>query len=185
MPGCFALAVLLPENNGQEHTPMQWIDEMFVGMEKQRAAASAKDIEKHAKVASADHPNKEGPGTATAWNALVSSITKDVAEFNNHKERAGQTPVRISQRHLQCDVHLPGMQGKSLVLTLNHKDLEVSIHPDFPKQPSTIAIELDKDGEHASWILGESNKENSKLSNQQLSEYLLKPLLSGAHITQP
>lgn len=164
---------------------MEWIDEMFVSMEKARAAASGKGSEKRTKVAGAEHAEKRGPGTAKAWNALVSSITKDVAEFNNHKERAGQTPVRISQRHFQCDVHLPGMQGKSLVLTLDHEDLKVSIHPDFPKQPSTIAIDLDKDGEHASWILGESGKENPKLSNQQLSEYLLKPVLSCANITQP
>jgi len=168
---------------------MQWIDDMFVNMEKDRAATSAKG-EKRAKAAAADHPKKPVPGTVKAWNALVSSIAKDVAEFNNHKGRAGQTPVRISQRHLQCDVHLPGMQGKSLVLTLDNEDLQVSIHPDFPKQPSTIEIELDKDGEHASWILGESGKgesgkENPKLSNQQLSEYLLKPVLSGATLTQP
>src|ERR1700691_3427611 len=104
--------------------PMQWIDEMFVSMEKDRAAASAKGGEKRAKPASADHAKKQVPGAVKAWNALVSSITKDVAEFNNHKERAGQTPVRISQRHLQCDGFLPGSQGKSLVLTLHHKHPE-------------------------------------------------------------
>ena len=163
---------------------MEWIDEMFESMEKARAAASAQGSEKRAKAATAEHPKRHVPGVVKAWNGLVSSIAKDVAEFNNHKERAGQTPVRISQRRFQCDVHLPGMQGKSLVLTLDHTDLQVSIHPDFPNQPSSIAIDLDKDGEHASWILGESSKENPKLSNQQLSEYLLKPVLSGANITQ-
>jgi hypothetical protein len=164
---------------------MQWIDEMFVSMEQARAAASAKGTEKHAKVASAEHPKKQVPATVNAWKALVSAITTDVTEFNNHKGRAGQTPVRISQRHFQCDVHLPGMQGKSLVLTLDNQELEVSVHPDFPKQPSTIAIELDKDGEHAFWMLGESGKENAKLSDQELSEYLLKPVLSSASITEP
>jgi hypothetical protein len=53
------------------------------------------------------------------------------------------------------------MQGKSLVLTLDDKDLQVSVHPEFPKQPLTIAVEL---------------------SDQQLSEYLLKPILSSAAI---
>jgi hypothetical protein len=163
---------------------MQWIDEMFVSMEQARAAASAKGTEKHAKVASTEHSQKHVPATANAWKALVSAITTAVTEFNNHKDRAGQTPVRISQRHFQCDVHLPGMKGKSLVLTLDNKELQVSIHPDFPKQPSSIAIELDKDGEHAFWILGESGKENAKLSDQQLTEYLLKPVLSGASITE-
>jgi hypothetical protein len=86
------------------------------------------------------------------------------------------------------------MHGKSLVLTLDEKDLQVSVHPDFPKQPLTITIELDKDGQHGFWILGESTlgkstldkstQENAKLSDQQLSEYLLKPVLSGAAINR-
>jgi hypothetical protein len=161
---------------------MQWIDEMFANMEQDRAAVSAKRMEKAAKADRTKHLKKQVPGTLNAWNALVSSITKDVNEFNNHKQRAGQTPARIRQRHFECEVHLPGMQGKSLVLTLDDKDLQVSVHPEFPKQPLAIAIELDKDGQHASWVLGESTKENAKLSDQQLSEYLLKPVLSSASI---
>jgi hypothetical protein len=161
---------------------MQWIDEMFVNMEKDRTAASAKRSEKRTQVDGTKRP-KQIPGTLIAWNSLVSSITKDVNEFNNHKERAGQTPVRISQRHFQCEVHLPGMQGKSLVLTLDNKDLQVSVHPEFPKQPLTIAIELDKDGQHGFWVLGEPGKESAKeLTDQQLSEYLLKPVLSSSAI---
>jgi hypothetical protein len=161
---------------------MQWIDEMFVTMEKDRAAASAKRIEKAAKAEGTKHAKKQVPGALNAWNALVSSITKDVNEFNNHKERAGQTPARVRQRHFECEVHLPGMQGKSLVVTLDDKDLQVSIHPEFPKQPLTIAIELDKDGQQASWVLGDSAKESARLSDEQLSEYLLKPVLSSASI---
>jgi hypothetical protein len=163
---------------------MQWIDDMFVSMEKDRAAASAKKSTKAAKAAPAEHLKKQGPGTLKAWNALVSSITNDVNEFNNHKERAGQTPARISQRHFQCEVHLAGMQGKSLVLSLDDKDLHVSVHPEFPKQPLSIAIELDADGQHPSWLLGESTKENAKLSNEQLSEYLLRPVLSTASVNR-
>ena len=162
---------------------MQWIDEMFVNMEKDRAAASAKRSEKRTDVEGTKRPKKQVPGTLIAWNSLVSTITKDVNEFNCHKDRAGQTPARISQRHFQCEVHLPGMQGKSLVLTLDNKDLQVSVHPEFPKQPLTIAIELDKDGQHAFWVLGEAGKESAKqFSDQQLSEYLLKPVLSSAAI---
>ncbi len=161
---------------------MQWIDEMFVNMEKDRSAASAKKSENAAKVDQTEHAKKQIPGALNAWNALVSVINKDVNEFNNHKERAGQTPVRISSRNFQCQVHLSGMEGKSLVLTLDHNDLQVSIHPEFPKQSKTIAIELDKDGQHAFWILGKSTEENARLSDQQLSEYLLKPVLSSAAI---
>lgn len=161
---------------------MQWIDDMFVSMEKERAAAAlAKGGANGHKVNQTKHLKKEIPGALNAWGALVSSITSDVNEFNKHKERAGQTPVRMSQRRFQCEVHLPGMHGKSLVLTLDDKDLQVSVHPDFPKQPLTITIEL-KEGQHGSWVLGESTKENAKLSDQQLSEYLLKPVLSGAAI---
>ncbi len=161
---------------------MQWIDEMFVNMEKDRTAASVERSAKAAKVDRKDHAKKQVPGALNAWNALVSVITKDVNEFNNHKERAGQTPVRISQRNLQCEVHVSGMDGKSLVLTLDNKDLRVSVHPEFPHQPLTIAMELDKDGQHASWILGESTEGTAKLSDQQLSEYLLKPVLSCAAV---
>jgi hypothetical protein len=162
---------------------MQWMDEMFVSMEKQRgAAALAKGSANGAKVSQTKHLNKETPGTLNGWSALVSSITSDVNEFNKHKERAGQTPVRMSQRRFQCEVHLPGMHGKSLVLTLHDKELQVSVHPDFPKQPLTITIDLDQEGQHGFWILGESTSENAKLSDQQLSEYLLKPVLSGAAI---
>src|ERR1700730_5892417 len=105
---------------------MEWIDEMFVNMEKDRAAVSAKRSEKGIEIDGTKRPKKQVPGTLIAWNSLVSSISKDVNEFNNHQERAGQTPVRISQRHFQCEVHLPGMQGKSLVLTLENADLQVS-----------------------------------------------------------
>jgi hypothetical protein len=163
---------------------MQWMDEMFVNMEEDRAAASAKRSEKTEKAGHTKHLKQQIPGTLSAWTALVSSITADVNEFNNHKERAGQTPARISQRHFQCEVHLPGMHGKSLVLTLDENDLQVSVHPEFPKQQLTIAMELDKDGQQATWALGESTKEASKLSVEQLSEYLLKPILSSAAINR-
>src|SRR5271170_2414309 len=135
---------------------MQWIDDMFVSMEKERAAAAAvaKGNANGRKVNQAKNLKKEIPGALNAWAALVSSITSDVNEFNKHKERDGQTPVRMSQRRFQCEVHVPGMHAKSLVLSLDDKDLQVSVHPDFPKQPMTITIELDKEDQHGLWILG-------------------------------
>jgi hypothetical protein len=163
---------------------MPWIDEMFVNMQKERSAALAKGSANGAKASQTKHPRNQIPGALNAWSALVSSITSDVNEFNKHKERVGQTPVRMSQRHLQCEVHLPGMHGKSLVLTLDDKDLQVSVHPDFPKQPLTITIELDKEGQHGLWVLGKFTKENAELSDRELSEYLLKPILSTAAINR-
>ncbi len=164
---------------------MQWIDEMFVSMEKERSAAAlANGSATRGEVDQRTHLKKEVIGALNAWSALVSSIASDVNEFNKHKDRTGQTPVRMSQRRFQCEVHVPGMHGKSLVLTLHDRDLQVSVHPDFPKQPLTITIDLEKEGQHGSWVLGESTKATAKLSNQQLSEYLLKPILSCAAINR-
>lgn len=164
---------------------MHWIDEMFANMEKDRTAVSARRSEKAAaKIDRKEHPKKQSPGALKAWSQLVSSMTSDVNDFNSHKQRAGQTAVRTSQRYSQYEVHVPGMNGKSLVLTLDNADLQVSVHPDFPKQPLSIRIELDKEGQGGFWVLGETSKESSKPSVQQLSEYLLKPILSSASINR-
>lgn len=116
------------------------------------------------------------------WNGLIGSITSDVNEFNARKERAGHIPVRLYQRKFQFEVYLPGMQGKRLILSLANNDLQVSVPPDFPKQPLTITIEADPEGKHEIWVLGEATKERLKLSAQQLSEYLLKPVLCSAAV---
>lgn len=163
---------------------MQWIDEMFANMEKDRASASARRSEKAAKAGRRELAKKQAPGTLKAWSELVSSITNDVGEFNNHKERAGHSAVRMSQSHSQCDVHVPGMHGKMLVLSLDGNDLQVSVHPEFPKQQSSITMEIDKEGQRGFWILGEPTKDSARLSAQQLSEYLLKPVLSSASINR-
>jgi hypothetical protein len=161
---------------------MKWIDEMFATMEKDRAAASVLKRANGTKAGRREDVEREIPGATDAWGALVTSITNDVSDFNKHRERAGQTAVGISQRHSQCEVYLPGMHSKRLVLTLHNNDLQVAVHPDFPKQQSTITIEQDKDGKHGFWVLGEPAKEGAKLSVQQLSEYLLKPVLASAAI---
>ena len=95
--------------------------------------------------------------------------------------------MRVAQRGFQCEVYLPGMRGKRLVLTLENNELDVSIHPDFPKQQTMITIELDTESQHGFWVLGEPakaepTKKGGRLSVQQLSEYLLKPILSSADI---
>jgi len=153
---------------------------MFADMEKQKAAAAGKRTAK-----GIEHHKKETPATVEAWSALISAITNDVNEFNNHKDRSGETPVWVfNNLHSHCEVYLPGLQSKRLVLTLKGTDLEFSVHPDFPKQESPITIELDKEGRPGSWVLGDSTKENSKISVERLSEYLLKPVLSSAAISQ-
>jgi hypothetical protein len=161
---------------------MKWIDEMFVNMTKDRAAASAKRNANGSRIDRAKRPKKQIPGALNAWNALVSAIAVDVGDFNNHKERAGQTPVRMSQKSFECEVYLPGMHGERMVLTLDNNDLHITVHPDFPDQQLTITIELDKEGQHVFWVLGEPIQESAKLSVQQLSEYLLKPVFVSADI---
>ncbi len=161
---------------------MQWIDDMFVNMEKERTAASAHRSETAAKPDRKEGAKKQSPATLNAWNELVSSLTSDVNDFNNHKERAGQTAVRMSQRRSQCEVHVPGMHGKSLVLTLDNNNLQVSVHPEFPKQQVSITIECDNEDQRGFWVLGETTRESAELSVQQLSEYLLKPVLSSVPV---
>jgi hypothetical protein len=167
-----------------ERSHMKWIDEMFAGMENNRDPVSATRSAGGTKVDRTERLKKQSPGALSAWSSLVSSITSDVNEFNQHKQRAGQTAVCISQGPSQCQVYLPGMHSKRLVLTLANNGLKVSVHPDFPKQKSTITIELDKEGQNGSWVLGKLTKENAQLSGQELSEYLLKPILASADINR-
>jgi len=163
---------------------MKWIDEVSAGMERDRGMIPAKSSAGGTKVDPTERVKKQSPGALSAWSALVSSISRDVNEFNKHKKRAGQTAVCMSQGSFQCQVYLPGMPGKRLVLTLANNSLKVSVHPEFPKQQSTITIELDKEGQYGSWVLGKRTKENAQLSVQELSEYLLKPIVASADINR-
>jgi hypothetical protein len=74
------------------------------------------------------------------------------------------------------------MLSKRMVLTLDGNDLSVSVHPEFPDQMFAITIMPDPDGKHSFWMLGGLAKETRKLTTQQLSEYLLRPILSSAGI---
>lgn len=161
---------------------MEWISEMFANMEKDRVAALAKRSGKVPNVRQTGHPEPQTACTLQAWDALISAISSDINEFNAHKERAGQTAVRMRQRPSECEVYLSGMHSQRLVLRLDSDGLQVAVHPDFPKQRLSITIELDPDGEHGFWVLGGSTEESAKLSVQQLSEYLLKPVLCCAAI---
>jgi len=161
---------------------MQWIDEMFANMGKIDTADEAKRRAERTPAGRSANRKKALPGMLAVWNGLIGSITSDVNEFNLHKERAGHIPVRLYQRKFQFEVYLPGMQGKRLILTLANNDLQVSVPPDFPKQPLTITVEADPEGQHEIWVLGEATKERLKLSAQQLSEYLLKPVLCSAAV---
>ena len=85
---------------------MKWIDEMFVNLEKERAAESAHRSARATKVNRAAHPQRQIPGAMDKWSVLLSAISNDVDDFNKHKKRAGQTPVRMSHRPFECEVYL-------------------------------------------------------------------------------
>jgi hypothetical protein len=161
---------------------MKWIDDMFQTMDKARDVESA-----HRRVGGngtvAKEPARQRiPGALDAWKSLVTAISNDVNYFNSSQRRSGHTAVAIAQRRFECEVYVPGMLSKRMVLTLEGNDLSVSVHPDFPDQQLTITIEPDPDGKHSFWVLGEPAKETKKLTAQQLSEYLLRPILSTAEI---
>ena len=161
---------------------MQWIDEMFANMTRDKAVASAKRSAHRSKPDGAVDAGAARPGVGDAWGALVASIARDVDAFNRHPRRAGMAAVCVSERPLQCEVYLPGMHSQTLVLTLENEDLQVLVHPEFPNQPLAIKLDLDRDGRLRSWILGEPAEENSKRSAAELAEYLLKPVLASADI---
>jgi hypothetical protein len=163
---------------------MKWMDEMFAGMESDGAADSVKRDARKTKIEPSGHLEKETCGATEVWSTLFSTITADVAEFNRHAKRVGQAPVLMSQRQHQCEVYLPGMHSKKLVLSLENNDLHVCVHPEFPDQQATITIEPDADGKHGFWVLSGHTAQRAKLSAEQLSEYLLKPILSSASINR-
>jgi hypothetical protein len=49
---------------------MKWIDEMFMGMEKDKAAESARQAARGPKVEPTEHREKQVPGTPEVWSGL-------------------------------------------------------------------------------------------------------------------
>jgi hypothetical protein len=84
----------------------------------------------------------------------VSALSGSPVETGRGKVRSFScaSAKRSEKRDNVGQTILPGMQSKSLVLTLDNKELQLSdVQPEFPKQPFAIAMELDKDGETAFW----------------------------------
>lgn len=165
---------------------MAWIDAMLVSTGKEAAPAPAMISGQRASVETLKNPAKQTAATLNAWKALVFAITSDVNKFNNHPKRTERGAVRVhdkllSRTHFQCEIFLPGMRSKMMVLALeNDNDVRVSIHPEFPKQRCAIRIGSDQEGECHFWVLGDTPDKTTELSAEQLSEYLLKPVLSLA-----
>jgi hypothetical protein len=161
---------------------MKWIDDMFATMDKARDVESADQRVRSNGIVTKEPARQRIPGALDAWKSLVTAITNDVNYFNSSQRRSGHTAVCIAQRRFECEVYVPGMLSKRMVLTLSGNELDVSIHPDFPDQQLAITIAPDPDGKHSFWVLGQPAKETRKLTAAQLSEYLLQPILCTAEI---
>jgi len=168
---------------------MVWINEMFVGMEKEAELASITRGKKNTRVATKQNLNDPIPVESPAWKALVFALMTDINDFNTHPKRSGQRPVSINHKppsgtHVECAIYLPGMRNKMMILTLeNDNHLLVSVHPDFPKQRLAITLGSDSDSHRYFWMLGDTSDETTEISTERLSEYLLKPVLSLAEIS--
>lgn len=168
---------------------MRWIDEMLSKTRAGKLAESVKRKTKVVAVAAEGNPIREIGGDArAAWAELLAAMRKDVDEFNKHKARAGHSPVlltneALSLERLQFEVYVPEMNSRVLVLTLGEKGLRVDVRPHFPEQLSAIQIEFCPNSRRFSWVVdGGAGKAKNKLTVQQLSEYLLGPILSGTEI---
>lgn len=166
---------------------MPWIDEMFVGMKKAKDAALESRNAQHSSSADfVESSEKQISGARDAWSNLISLMRKDVNEFNKNKRRTRQNPVLMTDEtftlaEFQFEVYLPQMNGKLLVLTLDGNCLHLTVRPEYPEQRSTITLES-KSGQQYRWVLRESREAVKTLTDQQLSERLLKPILSTADI---
>ena len=121
-----------------------------------------------------------------AWAELLSVMRKDVKEFNNHKSRTSHSPALMSTESLalarfQFEVYVPEMNSRLLVLTLTGNNLLVNIRPKFPEQEATITLESKK-GKQYCWFVDGRGKEKKDVDAQQLSEYLLRPILFSSEV---
>jgi hypothetical protein len=166
---------------------MPWVDEMFSATRVNKASESARRRLGHASNGDTDKPDKQVSVGKEAWADLLTVLRTDVKEFNNHKSRAGHSPALMSGQTIaltrfQFEVYVPEMNSRLLVLTLTGNSLHVTVRPQFPDQQSTIRLESGKNGKHYCWSLDGSGKEKKEVSVQQLSEYLLRPILSSSEI---
>jgi hypothetical protein len=164
---------------------MPWIDEMLSRAKEKKIAADAK--RRTEKLTAGPLENSESRISAgkRAWAELLSTMRKDVNEFNNNKSRLKHSPVLMTGEAsalagYQFEVSVPEMTSKLLVLTLTGNNLHIVIRPEFPEQRSTITLSSTRNSQSYCWMLGDSDGAQSELSAQQLSEYLLRSVLSSA-----
>ena len=164
-----------------------WIDEMMAGMKQDRDAASARRLAAKSRAEAVEVSDQPIGASREAWEDLLSVIRKDIQEFNCHPSRAGRSAVRMtdpawSLAQLQFEVYLPERRTKLLVLTLEKNRLYVLVRPDFPVQRLSITLEATPHSPPYRWVLDVASGSRKIITVPQLSEYLLKPILSSAEI---
>jgi|SRR5579872_3571014 len=163
---------------------MKWIDEMFVTMKADEETGFALKQRKRTTKEKPKGQIAQATGVLAAWKALTAAIAVGVNDFNLHPRRAGKSPVcmhdkLVSPTRFECDVLVPGMSSEMLVLRLDgNNSVEVSVHPRFPAQQLAITLESDDEGHDIHWSVGNASGSMARMSVQQLSEYVLKPILS-------
>ncbi len=163
---------------------MPWIDEMLLSTKKNVFAAAAKRHVKHARPVESEDSHRQPSAAKHAWKELLTVMRKDVNEFNI-KGRAGLSPALMTSEttaivNFQFEVYLPQMNSKLLVLTLDGNSLHTLIRPEFPDQQASITLESAPNNEHYRWMLGETDGTKTEISVPELSERLLRTVLSSA-----
>jgi hypothetical protein len=166
---------------------MPWIDEMLSVTRLNKASESAKRKVGHSSSSDAEKVDKQISAGKDAWADLIAALRADVKDFNNHSTRVGHSPALMSGQSLalarfQFEVYVPEMNSRLLVLTLTGNSLYVNGRPQFSVQPLTITLESAENGKHYGWFLDGTGKEKKQVSVEQLSEYLLKPILASSEI---
>jgi len=166
---------------------MTWIDEMLASTRVNKASEAALRNKAHRTDGAKEKPDKQLSVVKEAWAELLCVMRKDVKAFNNHKSRATHSPALMSTESLslarfQFEVYVPEMNSRLLALTLTGNSLQVNVRPKFPEQESTITLESEKGGKRYCWLLDGAGKEKKELSAEQLSEYLLRPILFSSEV---
>jgi hypothetical protein len=164
---------------------MPWIDEMLSRSKENKIAAEAKRRTKKLSPGPVENSEKQIHAGKRAWAELLSAMRNDVNEFNKNKCRLGHSPVLMTSEASalagdQFEVYVPEMSSKLLILTLTGNNLHVVIRPEFPEQLSTITLSSTKKSPNYSWMLGGVDGAQKELNVQQLSEHLLRSVLSSA-----
>jgi hypothetical protein len=166
---------------------MQWIDKMLSSTRVNKVAESTKRRAKHQKGGAPVDAEKQTAAARGAWSKLLSAIRNDVADFNNSKSRAGHSPVLMtddtsSPKQFQFEVYVPEMNSKMLVLNLAGNSIHSEVRPEYPDQQGTITWETGKNTKDDCWVLDGVGETRRGVTVQQLSEFLLTPILSSADI---